>query len=374
MSGKLKILLVFGTRPEAIKMVPLIMEFRKYPNRFDCIVCVTGQHQQMIVQLLKIFKVKANYDLKIMRRNQDLQHITVSVLNKLGVILNKEKPHWIIVQGDTTTAMAAGLAAFYKKVKVAHLEAGLRTGDKENPYPEEVNRRMIDSVGDVFFAHTDWARKNLLNEGIPSSRVKMTGNTGIDSLLLSVKKKFNFKGTPLSILDLEKRKIILVTAHRRENIGKPIFNICSSIKEIALKYKNEVVFVYPVHFNPNVRKPVYQYLKGIENVLLTQPLEYLPFVNLMKKSYFFITDSGGIQEEAPTLGKPVLVLRKTTERPEGVAAGYAKIVGTEKKNISLEMERLINNPEYYQRMAHTKNPYGDGKASQRIVNWFDRYG
>lgn len=374
MSRKLKILLVFGTRPEAIKMAPLIMEFKKNQKRFDCIVCVTGQHQEMTAQLLKTLKVKVHYNLKIMRFNQDLEHITIQVLNRVGVLINKEKPHWIIVQGDTTTAMAAGLAAFYKKVKVAHVEAGLRTGDKENPYPEEVNRRMIDSFCDVFFAHTEWARKNLLNEGIPSSRIKVTGNTGIDSLLHSASQKFDFKSTSLSSLDSEGRKIILVTAHRRENIGKSISNICSSIKEIARRYRKEVIFVYPVHLNPNIRKPVYQHLRGIENVLLVQPLEYLPFVHLMRKSYFLLSDSGGLQEEAPSLGKPVLVIRKTTERPEGVAAGCTKIVGTESKGITLEIERLINNAAYYQRMACIRNPYGDGKASQRIVGWFDRYG
>ncbi len=370
--NKLNILLVFGTRPEVIKMAPLVWEFRKNPKQFNTKVCITGQHRQMIDPLLKLFKIKVDYDLNIMQPNQNLEHITSRVLQDIGPILDKEKTHWVLVQGDTTTAMAAGLAAFYKKVKVAHVEAGLRTWDNENPYPEEVNRRIIDSFANVFFAHTPWAKKNLLNEGFPSSKIISTGNTVIDSLLHSANQKYNLKDIGLEALTKEKRKIIVVTAHRRENIGQPILNICQGIKHIALKYKSKVCFVYPVHLNPNIRKPVYEHLQRMDNVILTEPLEYLPFVHLMKKSYFILTDSGGLQEEAPSLGKPVLVLRKTTERPEGIKAGCVGVVGTDKSKIINEIEKLLKNPKHYKRMAHTKNPYGDGKASQRIVTWFKK--
>jgi UDP-N-acetylglucosamine 2-epimerase (non-hydrolysing) len=373
MSRRLKILLVFGTRPEVIKMAPLVLEFKKYSKYFDCIVCVTGQHRQMISPLLKLFNIKVDYDLKIMKFNQGLEHITTTVLQKVGTILDIEKPDWVMVQGDTTTAMAASLAAFYKRIKIAHVEAGLRTGDKENPYPEESNRKIIDSMADVFFAHTQWAKQNLLNEGILPSQIVVTGNTVIDSLLQSAKQKFDFKRGSLSSLESEERKIILVTAHRRENIGQSISNICKAIKKIALKYKDEVVFVYPVHLNPNVLKPVYKCLERVPNVLLIEPLDYLPFVHLMKRSHFLLTDSGGIQEEAPSLGKPVLVLRKTTERPEGVTAGCVEVVGTQSKEIHFSIERLLNNTEHYDRMAKTRNPYGDGKASERIVSWFRKY-
>ncbi len=369
MRKRINILIVFGTRPEVIKMAPLVWEFRKYPNHFNTKVCVTGQHRQMIDPLLKLFKIKVDHDLNIMRPNQTLEHITTSVLEKTGLILDKEKTDWIIVQGDTTTGMAAALAAFYKKIKVAHVEAGLRTWDHENPYPEEVNRRIIDSFSNAFFAHTAWAKNNLLKEGVAPSKISVTGNTVIDALLHSARKKFSFKNAGLESLGLEKRKIILVTAHRRENIGKPILNICAAIKYIAQKYAKEVCIVYPVHLNPNISKPVYEQLSKISNVFLIKPLEYLPFVHLMKKSYLLITDSGGLQEEAPSLGKPVLVLRKTTERPEGIKAGCVGVVGTERNKIIIEIERLLKNKKRYLRMSHVKNPYGDGKASQRIVNW-----
>jgi UDP-N-acetylglucosamine 2-epimerase (non-hydrolysing) len=374
MSNQLKVLLVFGTRPEVIKMAPLVLEFKKYPEYFKCLVCVSGQHRQMINPLLKLFNIKVDYDLKIMKFNQGLDHITTTVLQKVGLILDKEKPDWVLVQGDTTTGMAASMAAFYKKIKIAHVEAGLRTGDKENPYPEESNRKIIDSMADVFFAHTLWAKNNLLREGIPSDRIVVTGNTVIDSLFHSIKQSFDFKSSSLAPLESEVRKIILVTAHRRENIGKSISNICSAIKKVALRHKDEVVFVYPVHLNPNVFKPVNESLRMVPNVLLIEPLEYLPFIHLMKRAHFLLTDSGGIQEEAPSLGKPVLVLRKTTERPEGVKAGCVEVVGTKQEEIYQSMERLLNNPQRYERMAKTRNPYGDGKASHRIVSWFKKHG
>lgn len=369
MKKKLNVLLVFGTRPEVIKLAPLITEFRKHPSQINCKVCVTGQHRQMIDPLLKLFKIRVDHDLDIMRPNQNLEHITIAVLEKIGLVFEKERTDWVIVQGDTTTAMAAGLAAFYKKIKVAHVEAGLRTWDNENPYPEEINRRIIDTFADVYFAHTPWAQKNLLNEGVPKSRIIVTGNTVIDALFHTARQKFVFKETALKALSTEKRRIILVTAHRRENTGKPILDICSAIKHIALKYKNEVFFIYPVHLNPNIHNPVHKQLGGIENILLTKPLEYLPFVHLIKRSYFLLTDSGGLQEEAPSLGKPVLVLRKTTERPEGIKAGCVKVVGTNTRNIIRTIENLLRDRKFYQKMSLVRNPYGDGKTSQRIVQW-----
>ena len=369
MVKKLNVLVVFGTRPEVIKLAPVIAELKKYPSRISCKVCVTGQHRQMIDPLLKLFKIKVDHDLDIMRPNQNLEHITIAVLEKIGPIFDIEKTDWVIVQGDTTTAMAAGLAGFYKKIKVAHIEAGLRTWDNENPYPEEVNRRIIDTFADVYFAHTPLAQRNLLNEGVPSSKIVVTGNTVIDALFHTARQKYVFKDAGLKVISSEKRKIILVTAHRRENTGEPILNICKAIKHIALKYKDEVLFIYPVHLNPKISGPVHQQLGNIENVLLTKPLEYLPFVQLIKRSYFLLTDSGGLQEEAPSLGKPVLVMRKTTERPEGIKAGCVKVVGTDTKTIIKTFERLLQNKKEYEKMSRVRNPYGDGKTSQRIVQW-----
>lgn len=361
------ILLVFGTRPEVIKMAPVVKEFRKYPKYFNTKVCVTGQHRQMIDPLLKLFDIQVDYDLNIMQQNQGLEHITTKVLFEVGKIIEADKTDWVIVQGDTTTAMAAGLAAFYKKVNVGHVEAGLRTWDKNHPYPEEVNRRIIDSFADLYFAHTPLARKNLINEGVPLAKIAVTGNTVIDALLESSRKKFTFEGTALASLEKEKRKIILMTAHRRENTGEPILNICRAVREIATRHAKDVLFVYPVHLNPNILKPVHAVLAGVDNVILTEPMEYLPLVHLMKKSYFVLTDSGGLQEEAPTFGKPVLVLRETTERPEGVKAGCVKVIGTDTQMIIRSVEALLTNKKIYSRMAKAKNPYGDGTASKKIV-------
>jgi UDP-N-acetylglucosamine 2-epimerase (non-hydrolysing) len=371
-SEKLNILLVFGTRPEVIKMAPVVQEFRKHSNRFNTKVCVTGQHRQMIDPLLKLFAIGVDYDLNIMQANQNLEHITKRVLEEVGTIIERDKIDWVLVQGDTTTAMAAALAAFYKKIKIGHVEAGLRTWDKDHPYPEEVNRKIIDSMADLYFAHTAEAKKNLLNEGIASSAIDVTGNTVIDALLESARKKFSFKGTALSSLETEKRKIILMTAHRRENIGEPLVNICAAVRELATRHAKEAVFVYPVHLNPNIHKPVHSLLGGLENVILTEPMEYLPLVHLIKKSYLVLTDSGGLQEEAPTFGKPVLVLRETTERPEGVKAGCVKVLGTGTKAIVKAVEDLLRNKQHYTRMARAKNPYGDGKAASRIVKRFLR--
>jgi len=319
----LKILTVFGTRPEVIKMAPVINEFKKYRGKIICRTCVTGQHRQMIDPLLELFGLKADYDLNIMRENQTLRHITTSVLDKMERIIKKERPDYLMVQGDTTTGMAAALAAYYQKVKITHVEAGLRTQDKYHPYPEEANRRIIDAIGDLYFAHTQWAKENLINEGVAEEKIEVTGNTVIDALLDISKRKIDFKGTELEKVPMDK-KIILVTAHRRESFGPPLINICKAIKEVASKYRSEVVFIYPVHLNPNVQKTAYSLLKETHNVFLIEPLRYEYLVHLMKKSYLILTDSGGIQEEAPSLRKPVLVLREVTERPEAVKACWPK--------------------------------------------------
>jgi UDP-N-acetylglucosamine 2-epimerase (non-hydrolysing) len=365
---KLKVILVFGTRPEVIKMAPLVKEFRRRDRDFICKVCVSGQHRQMIDPLLKLFAIKTDYDLNIMTANQNLEHITASVLQKVGNIIQDENPDYLFVQGDTTTAMAASLAAFYQKVKVGHVEAGLRTYNKLHPYPEEVNRRVIDSVSDLFFAHTSMAKQNLIKEGFDSKRIEVTGNTVIDALLETARRPYTFDGVLAENLRQKNRKLILVTAHRRENMGEPIINICTALKEIALKYKDKLLFVYPVHLNPNIKGPVHSILRGVKNVLLTEPLEYLPFVHLMKMSHLILTDSGGLQEEAPSLGKPVLVLRETTERPEGVAAGCVEIIGTRKDHIVNKVVRLLENKKKYLSMATARNPYGDGKAAVKTVN------
>src|SRR3989338_3946973 len=345
-NGKTNILCVFGTRPEVIKMAPVIKELKKHESKINCCVCVTGQHRQMIDPLLKLFNIKPDYDLNIMKTNQNLEHITTTVLKEIGRLIEKEKPDYLFVQGDTTTAMAAALAAFYRKVKVAHVEAGLRTWDKQHPFPEEVNRRIIDSVSDLYFAHTQNAKRNLLSEGVDPKDIEVTGNTVIDALLETAKKCCDFKGTVLGHLPRDK-KIILMTAHRRESFGQPIVNICQAVKKLARQRSKEIFFVYPVHLNPNIKKPVYEILGNIENVLLTQPLEYLPLVHLIKKSYFVLTDSGGLQEESPSLGKPVLVLRQKTERPEGVQAGCVEVIGTQTSVVIQKIAELIEDKKKY---------------------------
>ena len=360
--------MVFGTRPEVIKVAPVIREFKKFPKEFACKVCITGQHREMVDPLLKLFDVKADYDLNLMKANQELDHITTTVLHGIGKIIDQEKFDYLFVQGDTTTAMAASLAAFYKRVKIGHIEAGLRTWNKSHPYPEEVNRKIIDSVSDLFFAHTDAARQNLLNEGVDPKNIEVTGNTVIDALLDTARREFSFQGTDLERIFLGGRKIILVTAHRRENTGEPILNICAAMKKIALRFKDEIAFVYPVHLNPNIKAPVNKALQGVDNIILTAPMDYLPFVHLMKRSYFILTDSGGLQEEAPSLGKPVLVMRETTERPEGVAAGCVEVIGTETSMVVQKVAELIEDKKKYERMARAVNPYGDGKASSRIIS------
>jgi len=364
----IKTLTVFGTRPEAIKMAPLIAELERHPASISNRNCFTGQHKDMVEPLLALFDIRVDHDLALMRQNQTLEHITIAVLQEVGRILRESPVDLVLVQGDTTTSMAAALAAFYARIPVAHVEAGLRTYDHQNPFPEESNRRIIDSVADVFFPHTDMARDNLLKEGIPASRIEVTGNTVIDALLDVSARDFSFKGTILEPLEFETRKIVLVTAHRRENFGDPFESLCHGLRELAEKYREDVVLVYPVHRNPNVRAVVERMLANLDNVLLVDPLDYMPLVHLMKRSYMVLTDSGGLQEEAPSLGKPVLVLRKVTERPEGVAAGTVRIIGTDTRAIVDEASRLLDDPLAYAAMASTVNPYGDGTASQRIVS------
>lgn len=362
----IRILSVFGTRPEAIKMAPVIKELGKHPGEFVCRVCVTAQHRQMIDPLLKLFDIKPNYDLNIMVENQSLEHITINVLQELCKIFKQEEPDYLVVQGDTTTAMAASLSAFYQKVRIAHVEAGLRTWKKMHPYPEEINRKVIDAVSDLLFVHTEEAKQNLLREGIADESIEVTGNTVIDALLDIAGREFNLKESVLKNIPFDERKVLLVTAHRRENFGQPLINICNAIREIAIRH-SDVCIVYPVHLNPNVKEPVYSILGDQRNVILTKPLNYECFLYLMKRSYFILTDSGGLQEEAPTFGKPVLVLREVTERPEAVEAGISEVVGTGAEKIIQRTARLLQDEREYRKMSMALNPYGDGKSSQKIV-------
>lgn len=375
---KIKALFVFGTRPEAIKMAPVIREMETENSRFKVVVCVTAQHREMLDQVLKIFEISPDHDLDIMRKNQDLFDVTTNALIGLKDIFKKEKPDIILVQGDTTTAFAAGLAAYYLKIPIAHIEAGLRTYNKYSPFPEEKNRHLLSVLADYHFAPTEWAKSNLLKEGIPEDRIWVTGNTVIDALMAVVRsqesevrretfeKYFKEKWNLNLSVDSSNSKLILVTGHRRENFGEGFENICLALKEIA-ESRKDVIIVYPVHLNPNVQQPVRAILNGKPNIHLIDPLEYEPFVFLMSNAYLILTDSGGIQEEAPSLGKPVLVMRDTSERPEGIEAGSAKLVGTDTEKIVTETQKLLNDKMEYERMAKTINPYGDGQASKRIV-------
>ena len=362
----IKVLSVFGTRPEAIKMAPVVKELEKYPDQIIPKICVTAQHREMLDQILDLFEIKPDYDLNLMRSNQTLDHLTATILTELTPVIQAEQPNWLLVQGDTTTVMAASIAAFYQGVRVGHVEAGLRTGDKRQPFPEEINRRIAGVVADMHFAPTDWAQTNLIKEGIPADQVITTGNTVIDALLMAANLPYNPAKGPLADIPWEKR-IIMVTAHRRENFGEPLEKIGLALKVIAKQYRDDVQIVYPVHLNPNVQEPVYRLLNDVPNITLLPPLGYLPLVYLMKQCYLVITDSGGIQEEAPALGKPVLVLRDKTERPEGVHAGTVKLVGTDEDKIIYETVQLLDNDTAYVKMAHAVNPYGDGHAAERIT-------
>lgn len=364
-NAKIRIMTVFGTRPEAIKMCPLVLKLKENKD-FDTVVCVTAQHREMLDQVLKAFNVVPDYDLDIMKNRQTLTHITASVLEGLYGIIEEEKPDMILVHGDTTTTFVASLAAFYCKVKVGHVEAGLRTYDKYSPYPEEMNRKLVTQIADLYFAPTKNNKDNLLKEQISDDLIYITGNTVIDALSTTVQKNFKFDHPVLSKIDF-KKKVIFMTAHRRENLGEPLRNICSAVKAIAEK-NNDVEVVYPVHLNPAVQEVAREILGDVKNVHLIEPLDVITTHNLINKSYMVLTDSGGIQEEAPSLGKPVLVLRSETERPEAVYAGTVKVVGTDKEKIIEEATKLLKDKNEYNKMSKATNPYGDGKACERIVD------
>ena len=378
-----KVMLVFGTRPEAIKMCPLVKEFQKYPTEFETIVCVTGQHREMLDQVLNIFDVTPDYDLNIMKQGQDLYDVTARVLVGMRDILKEVQPDIVLVHGDTTTSTASALAAFYQQIPVGHVEAGLRTHNIYSPWPEEINRQITGRIATYNFAPTSLSKDNLLREAIAESSITITGNTVIDALYWVVNKiKSDVKlqqnldealmtaGYNVNRLS-DGRKLVLITGHRRENFGDGFINMCTAIKDLTKKYP-EVDFVYPMHLNPNVRKPIHEVfgddLSNLGNMFFIEPLEYLSFVHLMNKSTIVLTDSGGIQEEAPGLGKPVLVMRNTTERPEALEAGTVKLVGTDYNMIVGEVSRLIDDTEYYDTMSRAINPYGDGLACDRIIN------
>ncbi len=360
----MKVLSIVGTRSEAIKMAPVVAQLRRQAG-VESRVCVTGQHREMLDQVLRLFNIAPDYDLKVMVANQQLAGMTARVLDAIDPVLEAERPDWVLVQGDTTTAMGAALAAFYRRIPVGHVEAGLRTCDKYQPFPEEINRRIADAVADAYFAPTATSKQNLLNENLPAGKIFVTGNTVIDALLAVVQKPFAWNQSAVRSIPAG-ACVILVTAHRRENFGPGIENICRALAEIAAR-NPEVFIVYPVHLNPNIQAPVRRILGICRNILLTEPLDYSTLAHLMQRAELVITDSGGIQEEAPSLGKPVLVLRQVTERPEAVEAGTVKLVGTETKRIVAETERLLNDRAEYERMARAVNPYGDGHASERIV-------
>ncbi len=361
----MKVAVVFGTRPEAIKMAPIVKELGR--QKLDHIVIVTAQHREMLDQKLGVFGITPDYDLDIMQHDQDLFYVTTSVLEEIKPVLLKEKPDVLLVQGDTTTTFAASLAAFYLSIAIGHVEAGLRTWDKLNPYPEEMNRQLTTRIADFHFAPTEWAKKNLLKEGVEPSRIYVTGNTVIDALLMIVDPQFRFNEKPLSEVDFTNRRVILLTSHRRENFGDPMRNIFQACRHLV-EHNPEVELIYPVHPNPNVRTAAFNILHNLPRVHLIDPMEYRTFVQLMNKCYLILTDSGGIQEEAPSLGKPVLVLRRTTERPEAIEAGTAKLVGTEERQVIDAAQKLLSDRKEYQAMTSKANPYGDGQSAKRIVD------
>ena len=363
-SPKLKVLTVFGTRPEAIKMAPVVNALAACPQDFDSKVCVTAQHREMLDQVLDLFQIKPDYDLNLMKPNQDLFQITTNVLMGMKDVLEKEKPDIVLVHGDTTTTMAASLACFYLKIPVGHVEAGLRTWDKFYPFPEEINRVVTDSIATLFFAPTEGSKQNLLKCGAKPQQIFMTGNTVIDALFYTLHKPNRNGHLPITLNDA--KRLILVTVHRRENFGEPMAEICRALKEIVENH-DDVEMVIPVHPNPNVRNIVHETLGGRENIHLIEPLDYEPFCRLMERSSLILTDSGGVQEEAPSLQKPVLVLRDETERPEAVAMGTVKLIGPHYERILSEATLLLNDDSAYQAMAKAANPYGDGQASERIM-------
>jgi UDP-N-acetylglucosamine 2-epimerase (non-hydrolysing) len=365
MSHTKKVIAIFGTRPEAIKMAPLVLALKEDPY-IECKVAVTAQHREMLDQVLHLFGLEPDYDLDIMKAGQTLFDITTRALLGLKDVLQQEKPDMVLVHGDTTTTFVGALAAFYQQIPVGHVEAGLRSGHKYSPFPEEMNRRLTGTLGDIHFAPTETAEQNLLKEGHNREAIYVTGNTVIDALLKTVQTGYRFAEPALKELDFINNRVIVVTTHRRENLGEPMRQMYLAMRDIVREFP-DVVLVFPVHKNPAVRKVVEEVLGGLERVVLIEPLDYEPFANLMNKSYLVLTDSGGLQEEAPSLGKPVLVLRENTERPEAVEAGTVKLVGTSREKIYTVTRDLLTSKEEYDRMAHAVNPYGDGLASQRIV-------
>ena len=365
----IKVLSVFGTRPEAIKIAPIVRLLKETPE-VDSRVCVTAQHRQMLDQVLALFQIQPDYDLDLMRDNQSLAEISASIFTHLDPVLMDFKPDWVLVVGDTATVVTTSLLSYYRRIKVGHVEAGLRTHNKWHPFPEELNRRIATVIADLHFAPTEWSKGNLLREGIDEKNIRVTGNPVIDAMnfvasqeepkeITQLLKRLGTRGS-------EAKRLILITAHRRENFGQPFENICHAIQELAAR--EDIEIVYPVHLNPNVQEPVNRILKGLPRVTLLHPLEYRPMVHLMKHAKLLITDSGGLQEEAPSLGIPVLVLRETTERPEGIEAGALKLVGTETNQIVREAERLLDDPVAHAQMAKAANPYGDGHAAERIIH------
>ena len=369
-----KILIVFGTRPEAIKMAPLVKEFQKNRDHFETKVCVTAQHREMLDQVLDLFQINPDYDLDIMKPGQDLYDVTSNILLKIKPVLEEFRPDVVLVHGDTATTFATSLAAYYQKIKIGHVEAGLRTGDLYSPWPEEGNRRLSGVLADYHFSPTSTSKDNLLNEGVIESSIFVTGNTVIDALQLVVNQIKNNESLRLKIENIIfqsgfqelNSKFILVTGHRRENFGQGFLNICKALKALA-ENNPDINILYPVHLNPNVRKPVNELLSSIANIKLVEPFQYEEFIYLMSKSYLILTDSGGIQEEAPSLGKPVLVMRDTTERPEAVDAGTVKLVGSDQDNIIKEVQKLLNDNSEYKKMSKAHNPYGDGNTSVKIL-------
>lgn len=366
MDNKIKVMTVFGTRPEAIKMAPVVLELQKHKEQITPIVAVTAQHRDMLDQVLNLFKIKPDYDLNIMAAGQTLFDITTKALNGLNEVLAKEKPDIVLVHGDTTTTFAGALAAYYHQIDVGHVEAGLRTFNKYSPFPEEMNRKLTGAIADLDFAPTTTASANLKAENVSDDKIFVTGNTVIDTLHMTVDSNFKFANQNLEDIDYAHKRIILVTTHRRENLGEPMRHVYKALKDIVKEF-DDVEIVFPVHKNPKVREVVNQELGDIKAVHLIDPLDYEPFANLMHRAFLVLTDSGGIQEEAPSLGKPVLVLRDTTERPEAVEAGTVKLIGTQRERVYAETKYLLTDEAEYNRMANTCNPYGDGKASQRII-------
>lgn len=365
-----KVLVVLGTRPEVIKLAPVIMELQRHETRFHTVVCATGQHREMLVQALGSFRLSPDYNLDVMKPSQSLAGVTTAILDGVDGIMERTRPDFVLVQGDTTTTFAASLAAYYHRAPVGHVEAGLRTGDRFNPFPEEVNRRLTTQLAEVHFAPTELARRNLLLEDISDDQIVVTGNTVVDALhyILSTTRENPPKEMPEIPAD---RKLILVTAHRRESFGERLCQICEAVRRLA-ETRSDVVIVFPVHLNPNVQDAVYKMLGGISNVLLREPLDYVSFVATMKRAHILLTDSGGMQEEGPSLRKPVLVMRSASERPEAVMAGAACLVGTEPGRIVAMVERLLDEPAYYEQMVSVKNPFGDGRAAARIADFLTR--